>query len=158
MHSGACGAPRKIPAPHRPAGRGGAEYRAPRFSVGTANSGGASRVVPRPVPRAGPNLRAPAPRAVRCGARNLRPASPRSEHYGGRSHHRHHHHPRRILPPSTPPTPPPTAAAEIATITINPVDVAIAAVSTQKYYSWGGGRTVTEGGERRCYRRGQRQA
>ena len=33
---------------------------------------------------------------------------------------------QRILPPSTPPTPPPSAAAEIARITINPVDVAIA--------------------------------
>ena len=139
------GAPRKIPAPHRPAGRAGAEYRAPRvgprtfrgpvfppaftvptvfFATGTYFRGQlsvyhtldhtfiadkhdpayykrlidpgskrrsrkirsapqirASRVVPRPVPRAGPNLRAPAPRAVRCGARKLRPAPPRSEHY-----------------------------------------------------------------------------
>ena len=46
-------------------------------------------------------------------------------------------HPRGILPPSTPPTPPPAAAAEIAMITINPADVAIAAVSTQSYYAWG---------------------
>ena len=30
VHSGACGAPRKIPAPHRPAGRGGASFWVPR--------------------------------------------------------------------------------------------------------------------------------
>ena len=38
--------------------------------------------------------------------------------------------PQQILPLSTPPTPPPTAAAEIAIITLNPADVAIAVVST----------------------------
>ena len=76
---------------------------------------------------------------------------------GGRSHHWIHHHLQRILPPTTPPAPPPAASAEIATITINPADVAIAAVSTQSYYSWGR-RSVTEGGERRRYRRGRRQA
>ena len=65
-------------------------------------------------------------------------------------------HPRRILSPSTPPTPPPTAAAEVAMITLGPVDVAIAAVSTQSYYSWGSG-SVTEVGARRSYRRGRRQ-
>ena len=48
--------------------------------------------------------------------------------WGGRSHHRHRHH-----PPANPPTndstnPSPTASAEIATITINPADVAMAAV------------------------------
>ena len=37
-------------------------------------------------------------------------------------------HHRRILLPSTPSTPPPTAAAEIAMITLNPADIAIAAV------------------------------
>ena len=66
-------------------------------------------------------------------------------------------HPRRILPPSTPPTPPPVAAAEITRITMNPVDVAIATVSTQSYNTWGSGR-VTERGMRRHYRRGRRQA
>ena len=50
------GAPRKIPAPHLPG---------PRFSVGTANSGGASRVVPRP--------------RVRCGAGREIFAPPRPE-------------------------------------------------------------------------------
>ena len=47
---------------------------------------------------------------------------------GGRSHHSHHHHLWRIVPPMTPPTVPLTASAEIGTITINPADVAIAAV------------------------------
>ena len=64
---------------------------------------------------------------------------------GGRRHHRHRYHLRRILPPTTLPTPPPTASAEIATITINPAGVAIAAVSTKSEYSWGSG-SVTEGG------------
>ena len=41
--------------------------------------------------------------------------------------------------------PDPTASAEIATITINPADIAIAAVSTQSEYFWGSG-TVTVGG------------
>ena len=45
--------------------------------------------------------------------------------------HRHRNHLRRILPPTIPPTSPPTASAEIATITVNPVDVAIAAVSAE---------------------------
>ena len=66
-------------------------------------------------------------------------------------------HPRRIHPPSTPPTPPLTAAAEMAMITINPVDAAITAVSTQSYYSWVSG-SFTEGGARRSYQRGRRQA
>ena len=70
---------------------------------------------------------------------------------GGRRHHPHRHHLRRILAPTTPPTPPPTASAEIATITINPADVAIAVESAellllgeQKCYGRGGGVT---GGE-----------
>ena len=55
-------------------------------------------------------------------------------------------------PPANPPTndstnPPPTASPEIATITINPADVAMAAVLTQSEYSWGSG-TVTVGGSR----------
>ena len=66
-------------------------------------------------------------------------------------------HPRRILPPSTPSTPPPTAAAEIAMITLNPADIAIAAAWTQNYYSWGSG-SFTEAGARGSYRRGRRQA
>ena len=66
---------------------------------------------------------------------------------GGRGHHRHHHHLWRVLPPTTPPTSAPTASAEIATTTINPADIAIAAVSTQSKDSWGSG-TVTAGGSR----------
>ena len=71
---------------------------------------------------------------------------------GGRSHHRHRHHLRRILPPTTPPTPPPTASAEIATNTVNQVDIAIA-VGSAELLLWGSG-SVTEGGARRRYRTG----
>ena len=63
---------------------------------------------------------------------------------GGRSRHRHHHHLRRILPATTPPT----ASAEIATITVNPADVAIAAVLAELLLV----------GERKCYGRRRAEA
>ena len=73
---------------------------------------------------------------------------------GGRSHPRRRRHLRRILPPTMPPTPPPIASAEMATITINPADVAIAVelaelllLGERKCYGRGGG--VTGGGDGR---------
>ena len=51
-------------------------------------------------------------------------------------------------PPTTPPTPPSTASAEIASITVNPEDVAIAAVSAELLLL----------GERKCYGRGRAEA
>ena len=99
------GAPEKLAGPRR----GAPQKRGPRRGTGTRTGpwnksgalekragprcgapSGAWRVVPRPVPRsgprmfrggAGPKFHAPAPHAVRCGARNLCPAPPRSEHY-----------------------------------------------------------------------------
>ena len=67
---------------------------------------------------------------------------------GGHSDHRHRHHLRQILPPTTPPTSPPTASAEIATITVNPAHVALAAVSAVLRKGARGGVTGGGGGRR----------
>ena len=56
--------------------------------------------------------------------------------------------PPPTTPPTTPPTVPPTASAEIATTTINPADVTIAAVSAELFLL----------GERKCYGRGRAEA